>query len=199
MIASSSASGIAASLACPPRLDGWSGAGAKLRHARQYWVSPKGVDSAERDGSNDSPWRTIAYADSRLNLGEDGAVIHVSGQQTYSSLATSKSGRPSARIYFQGEDGAGINFSDSSGWIVRGDYVTVEGFEITGPYLATAIDFVGGRRQCDRQLHSRLDGNWKFQAELSTRWRNHAKPGTRTDQVRDVCLSRRRDKRQSHQ
>jgi hypothetical protein len=182
----SSASGIAASLALPPRLDGWSGASAKLRHARQYWVSPKGVDSAERDGSNDSPWRTIAYADSRLNLGEDGAVIHVSGQQTYSSLATSKSGRPSARIYFQGEDGAGITFSDSSGWIVRGDYVTVEGFEITGPYLATAIDLWGdGDNAIGNYIHD-LTGTGSFRPNCPPAGAIMQNPALGRDQVRDV-------------
>jgi hypothetical protein len=163
------------------------GASPKPRSTRQYWVSPKGVDSADRSGSQDRPWRTIAYADSHLRLGEDGTIVHVSGQYTYSSLATSSSGRPSARIYFQGEEGTRITFSDSSGWIVRGDYITVAGFEMTGPYLAAAIELWGDRDNAIGNYIHDLTGAGTYRPNCPPTGAIVQSPALGRDRVRDIA------------
>ncbi len=96
--------------------------------AGQYYVSTSGNDSS--NGSACSPWATIAHADSSVGAG---ATVHVA-PGTYPAITTSRSGTASARIKFVSDQkwGAKINANAYTAWTNSGNYVDIEGFDVTG-------------------------------------------------------------------
>lgn len=97
----------------------------------QYYVSNTGNDS--NDGSQARPWATIGHAASALTLGGGGAVVNVAAG-TYSCVTTSRGGSASQPIVFKSADQYGSKVTCGSGavWFNSGNYVTIQGFEITG-------------------------------------------------------------------
>jgi hypothetical protein len=97
-----------------------------------YYVAANGSDS--NDGSACRPWATIQHAASTVGAG---ATVHV-GAGTYyitSAINSSKSGTSTAPITFVSTSrwGAKIvsNATIDSCWVNYGNYVNIEGFEIT--------------------------------------------------------------------
>jgi hypothetical protein len=95
----------------------------------QYYVSAAGSDSS--DGSQARPWKTIQHADVALTLGSGGTTVHVAAG-TYSGPSTNRSGTSSARIVFISDTKWGAKIANSS-WQAGGDYVDINGFEMTNP------------------------------------------------------------------
>lgn len=105
---------------------------APARPTRIYYVSPRGSDA--RDGSRKRPWRTIAHAVARAG---PGSVVRVRPGHYPGPIVLSRSGRPGKRISFVSiaRWGAKIHATASGSLAVvqiDGDYVDVEGFDITG-------------------------------------------------------------------
>jgi hypothetical protein len=98
--------------------------------ANNYYVATTGSDSSS--GSQSSPWKTINHASSALSLGPGGAVVHVA-QGTYGCVSTNRSGSSSQRIAYVSDTqyGAKISCNSTVLWQNNGDYVDINGFEVT--------------------------------------------------------------------
>lgn len=99
-----------------------------------FYVSPSGDDS--NDGTRHNPWRTLQKA---AEMVKAGATVHVApGLYAYSrELKTPASGTPTARVRYISEAkwGAKLRSSqtgNSAVWWNQGDYVDIEGFDISG-------------------------------------------------------------------
>lgn len=91
--------------------------------AKEYYVDPSGnnVDS----GSANSPWKTIQHAANQASAGD--LILVAPGD--YSEMVTVKnSGRESAPIHFKSQE---PHAAKLQGFVLKGDYITVEGFKIT--------------------------------------------------------------------
>lgn len=104
----------------------------------QYYISPNGSDSA--DGSAGHPWKTFSRADSSVRPGD---TVHVAvgsynlDNETNGRLKTTASGTASARIRWISDQkwGASLTASvtgNSAVWWTQGDYVDIQGFDISG-------------------------------------------------------------------
>ena len=107
------------------------------------YVSPRGSDSS--DGSAAHPWQTIQHAGS---MAKPGMTIHVAPgiYRTGSAITTKSSGSASARIRYLSDQkwGAKIVTSDSQAWANTGEYVDIEGFDISSSNANTIIGIHGG-------------------------------------------------------
>ncbi len=97
-----------------------------------YYVSRKGSDAAS--GSRKRPWRTITHAAARAG---PGSVVHVASGHYTGPVVLKRSGRPGRRIRFVSQTRWGARItataSGSLGIVdVAGDYVDVEGFDVSG-------------------------------------------------------------------
>jgi hypothetical protein len=102
-------------------------ASAQVNH---YYVATTGSDSGS--GSQASPWKTINHASSALSLGSGGTVVHIA-QGTYGCVTTNRSGTSSQRIVYVSDSqyGAKISCNSTVLWQNNGDYVDINGFEVT--------------------------------------------------------------------
>ena len=95
-----------------------------------YYVSPGGSDTG--NGSTSAPWATIQHA---AEAAQPGAIIHVAPGTYIEAIKTTTSGTSSARITFRSDTrwaAKVIAPKSDSAWENRGDYVDIEGFDITG-------------------------------------------------------------------
>ena len=118
----------------------------------QYFVSTSGNDSSG-NGSITRPWATIAHASTKVG---PGAVVHVAAGAYNGSFNTHASGTASAYITYVANtaDFSGtVNCAEvaanhgnlstcvrllgagSTTWVNFGNYVTIQGFDVTGPGL----------------------------------------------------------------
>lgn len=96
---------------------------------RRLYVSTSGSDS--NPGASDRPFRTVSHA---ASVATAGAVVHVA-PGTYGYVSSSKSGTSRAPITFVSDTkwGAKINApGQTNAWTNTGDWVVIQGFEITG-------------------------------------------------------------------
>lgn len=105
---------------------------APRRPSKVYYVSRNGSDA--QDGSRKRPWRTIAHAAARAG---PGSLVRVRPGHYAGPIVLRRSGRPGHRITFAATTRWGSRISaTSSGALavvqIDGDYVDVEGFDITG-------------------------------------------------------------------
>lgn len=100
------------------------------QQAADFYVSANGNDG--NDGSSLRPWATIQHA--ALAVGP-GATIHVAGGTYFGAIRTTVSGTATARIRFvsepQGKARIVSNGAEAA-WRNDGDYVTIEGFDVSG-------------------------------------------------------------------
>jgi hypothetical protein len=97
-------------------------------HAADYWVAKDGDDAAA--GTMDEPWATITHADTVVAPGD---VVHVLPGEYSGTFETNASGTEDARIVFVSEETWGTKLvATGGGWIARGDWVDIVGFEYTG-------------------------------------------------------------------
>lgn len=104
--------------------------GRAVNPGRQLYVSIAGNDRA--DGSREHPWATIQHA---ANQSASGDTVHVAPGHYYSAVTTRVSGTPSARMRFISDTKWGakvIALTSYTAWENQGDYVDIEGFDITG-------------------------------------------------------------------
>lgn len=95
-----------------------------------YYVGPGGSDA--NDGSREHPWASLAYAVQRLKPGD---VLRVLPGNYSESVQVTVSGTASQRITIASETrwGAKLNAQGALfGIDVRGSYVDIVGFEVTG-------------------------------------------------------------------
>lgn len=95
-----------------------------------FYVSPAGSDAA--DGSASAPWATIQHA---ADAARPGAIVHVAPGTYVEAIKTTASGSSDARITFLSDIKWGAKIiapNSDSAWENRGDYVDIEGFDITG-------------------------------------------------------------------
>src|SRR5262249_21109761 len=95
-----------------------------------YYVSPDGSDAGI--GSASAPWATIQHAAERA---QSGAIVHVAPGTYVESIKTTTSGTSTSRITFRSDTRWAAKIiapSSESAWENRGDYVDIEGFDITG-------------------------------------------------------------------
>lgn len=101
---------------------------ASSAHAADYYVAPDGDDDA--DGTMANPWASIAHADTIVAAGD---VVHVLPGEYSGTFETDASGNESAPIVFVSEETWGARLvAEGDGWIARGDWVNIVGFEYTG-------------------------------------------------------------------
>jgi hypothetical protein len=97
---------------------------------RHWYVSMTGNDS--NDGSAEHPWATIQHAANQVTPGD---TVHVAPGLYSSAVKTLVSGTPSAHIRFISDVKWGakiIAVMSYTAWENRGDYVAIEGFDISG-------------------------------------------------------------------
>jgi pectate disaccharide-lyase len=106
---------------------------AMLRGARPilaYYVHPDGSDAGK--GSASAPWATIQHA---ADAAQPGTIVHVAPGTYIEAIKTKTSGTSSARITFQSDTRWGAKViapKSDSAWENHGDYIDIEGFDITG-------------------------------------------------------------------
>lgn len=107
--------------------------------AKNRYVAVTGIDGMN-DGSRQHPWRTIEYASSRAT---PGTTIHVLPGIYRSSkiIVTDASGTANKRIRYVSETrwGAKIVTTASQIWMNTGDYVDIDGFDLSSASLVTYI------------------------------------------------------------
>src|SRR6185437_1244064 len=107
------------------------------------YVATTGSDS--NDGSAAHPWLTIQHAGS---LATPGMTIHVAPGTyvTSSTISTSTSGTATARIHYLSDQkwGAKIITSATQAWANTGDFVDIEGFDVSSSNTSTIMGIHGG-------------------------------------------------------
>ncbi|PYU92591.1 MAG: hypothetical protein DMG25_11805, partial [Acidobacteria bacterium] len=124
-----------------------------------YYVSTTGSDSSGA-GSSSSPWATIAYASTKVG---PGSTVHVAPGTYSGQFNTNSSGTSSAYITYVSDTkwGAKIAGGSSSTWSNYGAYVTIQGFDVTGPTgCCNAIYTAGNATQIiGNNVHSVQNSN----------------------------------------
>jgi hypothetical protein len=95
-----------------------------------FYVSPAGSDAA--NGRANAPWATIQHA---ADAARPGTIVHVAPGTYIGAIKTATSGTAAARITFLSDTKWGARIiapNSDSVWENRGDYVDIEGFDITG-------------------------------------------------------------------
>ncbi|PYU91727.1 MAG: hypothetical protein DMG25_13865, partial [Acidobacteria bacterium] len=132
--------------------------GVSSASAADYYVSTTGSDS--NDGSAAHPWATIAHAASVVG---PGSTVHVAPGTYRGQFNTSASGTSSAYITYVSDTkwGAKIAGGSSSTWSNYGAYVTIQGFDVTGPTgCCNAIYTAGNATQIiGNNVHSVQNSN----------------------------------------
>jgi parallel beta-helix repeat protein len=111
-----------------------------------YYVSASGSDT--NFGSQTSPWKTINHADSALQLGSGGTIVHVLPGTYAGPITTSKSGTASARIVFISDTKYGAKIVTAN-WIPAGAYVDIDGFDMTSPGYGYCVAIPNGATNHD--------------------------------------------------
>jgi MYXO-CTERM domain-containing protein len=128
-------------------------------HAADWWVAPDGDDAAT--GAMDDPWATIAHADEVIAAGD---IVHVMAGEYSAAFDTNASGMEGAPIVFVSEPkwGARLVGAGGDGWIARGDWVDIVGFEVTGDAAVGMLSMGSHIRFLDNWVHHlapMCDGN----------------------------------------
>jgi len=106
------------------------------------YVSPSGLDS--NPGTQEQPFKTIAYAD---KVASAGATIHVAPGTYFGGFTTMKSGTATAPVTFTSDTKWGAKIippqagGSSMGWHSTGDYVIINGFDISGLITSPGVDW----------------------------------------------------------
>jgi pectate disaccharide-lyase len=127
--------------------------------AADWWVAPDGDDTAT--GAMDDPWATIAHADEVVAAGD---IVHVLPGEYSAAFDTNASGMEGAPIVFVSEPkwGARLVGAGGDGWIARGDWVDIIGFEVTGDAAVGMLSMGSHIRFLDNWVHHlapMCDGN----------------------------------------
>lgn len=101
------------------------------RSVADYYVTPDGRDF--NNGSRAHPWKTIGRADHL----PPGSTVHIAPGTYFSPIVTHDGGLPGARVRYLSEVrwGARIVATDNSDnpvWSIKGNYVDVIGFDVSG-------------------------------------------------------------------
>jgi parallel beta-helix repeat protein len=94
-----------------------------------FYVAPSGDDS--NVGSQSAPWQTLGNADFRLIVGSGGTTVHFASGNYLAYTRTYSSGSAQIPLTFVSDDKWGAKFTGY--WIVQGNYVNVENFDLTYP------------------------------------------------------------------
>jgi pectate disaccharide-lyase len=119
-----------------------------------FYVSPAGSDAA--DGSASAPWATIQHA---AEAARPGTIVHVAPGTYIEQIKTTNSGTSGARITFLSDTKWGAKVlapTSDSVWENRGDYVDIEGFEITGAERLGILNLGSSVRIMGNHVHDIL-------------------------------------------
>ena len=114
--------------------------GTSLAQNQYYVNSAAGSDS--NDGSQTRPWRTIQHADSALLLGQGGTIVHVAPGTYSGPITTNKAGTASGRLVWLSDTKWGAKVTNAN-WQINGNYVDLNGFDLTSPGSGGYGVFVG--------------------------------------------------------
>ena len=97
-----------------------------------YYVSPNGSDS--NSGTSTAPWQTIQHAATMVSAG---AIVYVAPGTYYETIQSTRSGTSPSRIRFFSTVKWGAKIVSpatgaASAWRNDGDYVDIQGFDISG-------------------------------------------------------------------
>lgn len=143
--------------------------GLSFANATTYWISTSGSDGAAGT-SPSTAFATFHKADSVVVPGDTVRVL--SG--TYNTtVQTYTAGSSSARITWisdtkWGTEIVGSANSGNGNWEARGDYVTVQGFDITGSDIAGMVHFGNGFHAVGNRVHD--IGTCSAEADGITEW-----------------------------
>jgi MYXO-CTERM domain-containing protein len=129
-----------------------------VARAADWWVAPDGSDGGA--GTMDDPWATILQADAVVAPGD---VVHVLPGDYSCTFETTASGSEGARIVFASEPKWGARLiCDGGGWIARGDWVDIVGFELSGDAAVGMLAMGSHVRYFENWVHDlapACDGN----------------------------------------
>jgi parallel beta-helix repeat protein len=119
--------------------------------AKDYYVSSSGSDS--NPGTVKKPWATLKHAAAAV---EPGATIHVAPGTYRGSIITRVSGTPDARVRWISDAKWGaklVGDSSEAVWRNYGNYVDIEGFDITGDSKNGIFNLASNVRITGNQVH----------------------------------------------
>ncbi len=117
--------------------------------ATEYWVAPDGDDAAT--GTMADPWATIEHADTIVAPGD---IVHVLAGEYSATFDTVANGTEDARIVFVSEPKWGARLiGEGGGWRIRGEWVDVVGFEVTGNAAVGLFSLASHVRFLDNWVH----------------------------------------------
>lgn len=107
-----------------------------------YYVSKQGNDN--NDGSEARPWLTIQKAVNSVTAGD---TVYVKKGTYEEEIIITISGTADKRIIFSKykNDKVNLKISGCNGFYLQGDYITLRGFNITGPSPIPKFDYPPGR------------------------------------------------------
>jgi len=126
---------------------------------RQFYISPNGSDS--NNGSAGAPWRSFSRADASVQPGD---WVHVAvgtynlDNETDGRLKTTSSGTASAHIHYISDQKWGAKLranvtGNSAVWWNTGDYVDIQGFDISGAGVLGVFNEGSGTRLVGNNVH----------------------------------------------
>jgi len=127
---------------------------------RQFYITPNGSDS--NDGSAGAPWQSFSRADASVQPGD---WVHVAvgtynmDNENGGRLLTTASGTASARIHWVSDQkwGAKLTASvtgNSATWWNQGNYIDIQGFDITGAGALGIYNEGSGTRIIGNNVHN---------------------------------------------
>jgi hypothetical protein len=125
-----------------------------------YYVSRGGSDTG--NGSASAPWATIQHA---AETAQPGAIVHVASGTYIEAIKTKTNGTSAARITFRSDTRWGAKViapASDSVWENRGNYVDIEGFDITGDARLGILNLGSFVRIMGNHVHNipaQCDGN----------------------------------------
>jgi len=125
---------------------------ARSTNSRQCYVSPQGNDASI--GSKSHPWKTIQHA---ASVAAPGMTVHVAPGLYLGEITSLTSGTATERIRFVSDIhwAAQVRSGSEFVWNNKGDYVDIEGFDVSGESNARVgiLNWASSTRVINNRVH----------------------------------------------
>ncbi len=124
----------------------------RLTSIQHRYVSPRGNDA--NNGLKSRPWKTLQHA---AEVVTPGMTVHVAPGVYLGEITSMMSGTPAARIRFVSDVrwAAQIHSGSEFVWNNKGDYVDIEGFDVSGESNARVgiLNWASSTRVTNNRVH----------------------------------------------